>query len=709
VIRRVFLGAGLLVSAAIVVFAVTAPPSDMPGFDHVRDNWQPSESYLLDRNGALLHVRRVDFKVRRFGWVPIGGISPALLRSVVRAEDKNFWMHMGIDPSAIAAAAWNNLRGNRVRGASTITMQLAAMLLPSMRAANGRRSLQQKFRQAWAALVIEQHWTKNQILEAYLNLLGYRGELQGVAAASQLLLGKSPSGLTDDEGVLLAALLPAPNASLKRIKERACELGSRPPFAIACLRLSRMMDRVLSRHPKGVATIALAPHVASRLLDNPGTRVRTTLDRSIQAFVRDALRSQLRDLSHRNVRDGAAVVVDNASGEILAYVGSVGPNSRAPHVDGARASRQAGSTLKPFLYALAIERKYLTAASVLDDGPINLETVTGLYIPQNYDRDFRGLVSVRTALASSLNIPAVRALVITGVEPFRARLNRLGYRGIVQHGEYYGYALALGAPEVSLLEQVEAYRTLARKGIWSPLRLRHDEAVETGRRVIDAGSAFIIGNILSDRAARMPTFGPINNLETPFWSAVKTGTSKAMRDNWCIGYTDRYTVGVWVGNFEGDPMRGVSGVTGAAPVWREIVTFLHDDLVSRRPLPPNKLVSRDVTFRPPFEAPRKEWFLRGTETVNVTVAGDTDRRPEIISPPNGAVIALDPDIPSMNQLISIKLRNAHGLRLTLNNREIAASAGELRWAPSPGYHQLILWDAKMRPLDKVRFTVRGVR
>ena len=616
---------------------------------------------------------------------------------------------MGIDPAAIAAAAWNNLLGNRMRGASTITMQLAAMLQPSLRARHGRRSIQQKVRQARAALVIEQHWTKNQILEAYLNLLGFRGELQGIAAASQLLLGKSPSGLTDDEAVLLTALLPAPNASLKRIKERACELGSRPLFALDCLHLSRMIDRVLTPLPKGGSTIALAPHVASRLLDKPGTKVQSTLDRSIQTFVRDTLRSQLRDLSHRNVRDGAAVVVDNFSGEILAYVGSAGPNSRAPHVDGARARRQAGSTLKPFLYALAIERKYLTAASVLDDGPINLETVTGLYIPQNYDRDFKGLVSVRTALASSLNIPAVRALAITGVEPFRARLNRLGYRGIVQNGEYYGYALALGAPEVSLLEQVEAYRTLARKGIWSPLRLRHDDPIETGRPVIDAGASFIIGNILSDRSARMPTFGPVNNLETPFWSAVKTGTSKAMRDNWCIGYTDRYTVGVWVGNFEGDPMRGVSGVTGAAPVWREIVAFLHDDLASRRPLPPSKLVSQDMMFRPPFEAPRKEWFLRGTETEYVTVARETDRRPEIISPPNGAVIALDPDIPSMNQRISIKLRNARGLRLTLNNEEIAASAGGLRWAPSPGYHRLILWDAKMRPVDKVRFTVRGVR
>ena len=260
----------------------------------------------------------------------------------------------------------------------------------------------------------------------------------------------------------------------------------------------------------------LAPHLARQLLKTPGESLRTTLDESIQRLVFNALNQQLRGLADRNVRDAAALVVDNASGEVLAYVGSAGPFTKAAKVDGIRARRQAGSTLKPFLYGLAIEKRYLTAASILDDAPIHLETASGLYIPQNYDRDYKGLVSVRTALASSLNIPAVRALVLIGVDRFRDRLLDFGYLSISQPGEYYGFSLALGSAEVSLLEQVNAYRSLANGGVYSPLRFRLDETAGLARRVLDESAAFIIADILSDRAGRAVTFGLSNPLATRF-------------------------------------------------------------------------------------------------------------------------------------------------------------------------------------------------
>ena len=292
-------------------------------------------------------------------------------------------------------------------------------------------------------------------------------------------------------------------------------------------------------------------------------------------MARGVMQDHLRGLALHNVRDGAALVVDNATGDVLAYVGSAGPASRARHVDGVRARRQAGSTLKPFLYQLALERRYLTNASLLDDSPLGLDTATGVYLPQNYDRDFKGPVSVRTALGSSLNVPAVRALVLVGVEAFRDRLNALGYAGISEDGEFYGYSLALGSAEVSLWEQVAAYRTLARGGLAAPLRLRANDPAQAPSRMLAADATFLVTDILGDRAARVTTFGLDNNMNTAFWSAAKTGTSKDMRDNWCIGYTDRYTVGVWVGNFEGDSMRDVSGVTGAAPAWHDIMLALH--------------------------------------------------------------------------------------------------------------------------------------
>jgi penicillin-binding protein 1C len=199
-------------------------------------------------------------------------------------------------------------------------------------------------------------------------------------------------------------------------------------------------------------------------LTAPGQRVRTTLSAPLQHLATDVLARQLGTLGEHNVRDGAAVVVDNSTGDVLAYVGSAGHASSAAAVDGAGAPRQAGSTLKPFLYALAFERRYLTTVSVLDDSPLNLETNSGLYVPQNYDREFVGLVSARTALASSLNVPAVRTLIVVGVEPFRDRLRELGYSGIDRDGEYYGYSLALGSAEVTCCSRptrIERSRTVA--------------------------------------------------------------------------------------------------------------------------------------------------------------------------------------------------------------------------------------------------------
>ncbi|MBT5415327.1 MAG: penicillin-binding protein 1C, partial [Rhodospirillaceae bacterium] len=490
---------------------------------------------------------------------------------------------------------------------------------------------------------------------------------------------------------------------------RACALAAGLESGLACAdltaRASALVDGPRHLAPRG----GLAPHLAARLLDAPGQRLRTTLDADLQAFVSAVLARRLSGLADRNLRDGAVVVADNATGEILAYVGSGGPASRSPRVDGAAAHRQAGSTLKPFLYGLAVEKTYLTAASLLDDAPINLETVTGLYIPQNYDRDFKGLVSLRTALGNSLNIPAVRTLVLTGVEPFRLSLNAFGYDSIRRDGEYYGYALALGSAEVSLLEQVNAYRALARGGMWSPLRLRADDAEGPERRIMAPGAAHIVADILSDRGARGLTFGLANVLSTPYWSAAKTGTSKAMRDNWCIGFSDRYTVGVWVGNFEGDSMHGVSGITGAGPIWRDVMDRLHEDRPSRPPAPPPGLLRQTVAFDPAVEPARAEWFLSGTEIETVALAPAAQAVPQILSPANGMIIALDPDIPPERQRVAILTRGAEASVLVLDGLPLNTAGSARWWVPQPGYHTLSMRDSAGREVDSVRFTVRDHR
>ncbi|MBK7250028.1 MAG: penicillin-binding protein 1C [Gammaproteobacteria bacterium] len=671
--------------------------------------WRPSEAWLLDRDGRVLEERRLDLTIRRYEWTALDAVSPALVAAIVEGEDRRFWRHRGVDWRALPAA----LRDGR--GASTISMQVAALIDPGWRAGGSPGAWLRKLGQIRAARALESHWSKAQILEAYLNLLGFRGELQGIGAASRVLADKTPSGLSAPEGLVLAALLPAPGASSERIVARACARAAARGLALSCGAIRAAATGMLRRHAAG-ATWAGAPHLAPQLaralLRSPGERLQTTLDADLQQLATRVLRAQLAGLAARNVRDGAVLVVENTSGEVLAYVGSAGPYSSASQVDGVRARRQAGSTLKPFLYELALERRHVTAASLLDDSPIVLDTVSGLYLPQNYDRDFKGLVSVRTALASSLNVPAVRTLVLVGVEPFRERLHSLGFEGITQPGDFYGYALALGSAEVSLWEQVQAYRSLARGGLGSPLRVVHapDSAASVARRMSSEAS-YIVTDILADRGARALTFGLDNHLDTPFWSAVKTGTSKDMRDNWCVGFSSRFTVGVWVGNFEGDAMHEVSGVTGAAPIWQEIMTALHARLPSEAPPMPAGVTRSLARFSPAVEAPRGEYFLHDAAPaqpeVHVAAVTAGSGLARIESPANGMVIALDPDIPPAHQRVPLAARGATGAMVLRLNGEFLGPARRPRlWSPVPGSHVLALEDSSGRLIDAARFVVR---
>ena len=262
---------------------------------------------------------------------------------------------------------------------------------------------------------------------------------------------------------------------------------------------------------------------------------------------------------------------------------------------GSKLKRQAGSTLKPFLYEMAIERNLLTASSILDDSSINVSTPAGLYVPQDYDNEFKGHVSVRTALSASLNIPAVRTLMLVGPDSFISRLKQLGIEDL-NEGDYYGLSLALGTADVNLYELVNAYRTLANNGKSSELKISIAKK-NMQKQVLKKEAVFIVSDILSDRTARSITFGFENPLATRFWTAVKTGTSKDMRDNWCVGYSQKYTVGVWVGNFKGEPMWNVSGITGAAPIWLELMNYLHRSTPSKSPQPPEGVISKKLLFR----------------------------------------------------------------------------------------------------------------
>ena len=452
----------------------------------------------------------------------------------------------------------------------------------------------------------------------------------------------------------------APNAAAARVAQRACTLLATAALrgdvqatpqtsgqpADDCLRAKAVAALGLRRPSSRLAIDGDAPHLARKLLTQPGERLTTTLDVRVQRFAADTLQRRLRELSGRNVEDGALIVLDNATGEVLAWVGSSGELSQAGEVDGVTARRQAGSTLKPFLYSLAIERRLLTAASLLDDSPLAVTTPAGLYVPQNYDHGFKGSVSLRQALASSLNVPAVRTIALMGYGPFYRRLKALGFDSLERDADHYGYALALGGADVTLLQLTNAYRTLANGGRASAVSALPSAAVMAdAEQVIDAGAAFIVGDILADPAARALTFGLSSPLATRYAASVKTGTSKDMRDNWAVGYTHRYTVGVWVGNFSGEPMHDVSGITGAAPLWREVMDFLQQGSAAEAAAAPSGVVHQHVIFAGATEPARDEWFVAGTETAILTPTGPHAGRARIDAPANGAIYAIDPDIP----------------------------------------------------------------
>jgi penicillin-binding protein 1C len=557
-------------------------------------------------------------------------------------------------------------------------------------------------RAAWA---LEGYWSKDRILEAYLNLAGFRGELQGIGAASLGLFGKAPNALGLEEALLLAALLKDPNAAPERVAGRACQLRAIEPAA--CDRIRGLASSAFGPARQLANDPGLAPHLSTKLLTSPGMRVTTMIDANIQRLAATALRRQLQGLGASRARDGAVIVVDNASGEVLAYVGGVGGASTAGQVDGADAYRQAGSTLKPFLYAAAIERGFLTPASILDDSPVQLDTASGLYVPQNYDRAFKGPVSVRTALAGSLNVPAVRTLLLEGVDSFRDRLADTGYRGLTEDGSFYGFSLALGSAETTLLEQANAYRTLANGGHWSPLSVMAGKRVVGGRQVFSPASAWIVGDILADANARARAFGIDSALRLPFWAAAKTGTSKAMRDNWCIGFSDRFTVAVWIGNLEGDSMRAVSGTSGAAPVWRDVMLALHADRPGRPPPPPTGVEQRGVAFADGIEPARAEWFVAGTAQAQVASAPVQSRRPRIVSPVPGSVYALDPDIPLDRQRLAVRVAGAsEGHRLMLDRRDLGRARETMPLLVPPGAHRLALLDGRGRVVDSLIFSMR---
>jgi penicillin-binding protein 1C len=545
---------------------------------------------IEDRHGALLRSTRAgDGSLT--SWVPLGSMDPDIPRAFVAVEDRRFYQHHGVDARAVIRALRDNVTHLRVvSGASTITMQLARLVHPV------GRGWGDKVGQALWAFRLEAHLSKNQILEQYLNRVPLGQGTIGVDAAMRLYFGGAPSEASLGQAALLASLAKAPSSQNPMVDpRRALE---RRASGLAALRREGYLDRAEELRARqepllgdGRGRPFLAPHFTSRILlwaesaHRPiAGEWRTSIDLGLQAELEEEVRHTVDLLKDQGARQGAMVVLDNQSGEVLAWVGS--PDfwsDTSGQVDMVVSPRQPGSSLKPFLYALAFDRG-VTAASVLADISTTYQTASGPYHPRNYDRRYHGPVRAREALASSYNVPAVGLADRIGYATLLYGLRRAGFGSLSRSAEHYGLGLALGNGDVTLLELANGYRTLANGGVWSPVTYwasaqGQGSPDSAPRRVVSQQSAALALDILSDPVARIPGFGLVTPFDWPFRAAVKTGTSRHFTDNWAVATTGRFTVAVWVGNFSGQPMEGVSGVSGAGPLLHRavLVTARHYD------------------------------------------------------------------------------------------------------------------------------------
>jgi penicillin-binding protein 1C len=537
---------------------------------------------FTDRNGLLLGTLLTRDR-EHTAVVPLNQVSPQFIHAILAAEDGSFYHHDALDLKAIARAIKDAIHAKRIlSGASTITMQLARMLDSLPRTVSG------KTQEIWLSWRLTAGMNKDDILSAYINRLPMGGNIYGVEAASRIYFSIPAKDLNLAQASLLAAIPNNPTyfnpyEHYQRLKQRQKYVLNRmiqDRYITRAIAERAYTEKVIfaSRQPGIIA----APHFLfwlSTSLNKSSSPIRTTINRPLQQFVEAQVQQILTNLAANNVHDAAALVIDNHTGEVLAYVGSPDYFNEAKlgRNDGVQALRQPGSTLKPFLYELALEKSVIRPNSILADVPANY-AIPGakLYSPTDYTRSFTGPVRVRVALANSLNVPAVRVLEKVGVQTFLDRLHDLGFAHLTQPAEYYGLGLTLGSGEVSLWELAQAYVSIARFGEAIPLvSLFTPDSLDAMNRVTTTTTWELIVDMLSDRYARAAAFGVESVLNLPFPTAVKTGTSSNFRDTWTIGFSSDYTVATWVGNFDGEPMRQISGVTGAAPLWNRIMLHLH--------------------------------------------------------------------------------------------------------------------------------------
>ncbi len=601
---------------------------------------------VFDRNGALLYEIYAD---QNRTPIPLSEIPKFVIQATIAIEDQNFYTHQGFSISGIMRATRQTMLGGKIQGGSTITQQLikSALLTPEV-------TLSRKIKEIILAFWAERLYSKNQILEMYLNQVPYGGTAWGIESASQTYFGKSVKTLTLSEAALLAGLPAAPSEYspfgthvdrafsrqsevLRRMVEDRYITQDQAREALAQeIRFAR--PRVGIRAPHFVMFVKelLEARYGPRLVERGGLRIKTSLDLGLQERVEDIVNTNITKLASLRVGNGAALVTNPKTGEILAMVGSRDyfDSAREGNVNVTVALRQPGSSIKVVTYAAALEKGF-TAASILDDSAVVYPQIGGpAYAPVNYDGKFHGFVPLRYALGNSYNIPAVKTIAAIGVPAVIDKGRAMGITSWIDESRY-GLALTLGGGEVTMLDMAKVFGTLANAGTRVDLLPIVEVSDYTGKILernqpkehddaVKPEVAWILGNILSDNNARTAAFGPNSLLVVPGKTvSVKTGTTDNLRDNWTIGYTPSIVAAVWVGNNNNSPMNPylVSGVTGAAPIWNAIMTDILKDQPDETLPRPEGVVSVPCYYG------RPEYFVKGTEPIRGQCAPIPTPRP----------------------------------------------------------------------------------
>lgn len=759
----------IALALAALAVAGTATFVAWPLPDGLLDRRPVAAVRFTDRTGLLLREVRSRADGRSVPLPPDEPV-PFLVRdAVLAAEDLRFDRHPGVDVLAAARASWQALSNRRiVSGASTIPMQLARQVVQEL--APHRRRLGAKVREMLWALRISAHVPRERILRAYLDRVYLGNGVYGFEAAAQTYFGRPARTLSLGQAALLAGVIRSPSgyepwrhlhAARGRLSSVVGRMRERGIVSAedAARALAAPLD--LAAAPRTFE----APHLVDALsaalpalgLDGAAS-IETTIDPALQRDVEEILRGELR--SDARLANGAAIVIDNATGEVLAYVGSDDwlDEAREGQNDGVRALRQPGSALKPFAYGLGLSRGY-TAASILSDAEAHLSTPGGDWVPRNYDRRMHGPVRLRAALQNSYNVPAVRLAEALGTEAVLRVLRAAGFASLDASAEVYGAGLVLGNGDVSLRELARAYRGLARGGVVEPLVEVRAAADAAGRplalarelaprRFLPARAVALLTDILSDEAARAPAFGLQNALRLPFPVAAKTGTSRAYVDNWTAGYTAERTVAVWVGSFDGTPMHGVSGITGAGPIFGRIMLramravrpapllersrLAHATIcpLSGKRAGPHCPASLDEVFlpgteprdtcdmhregapgRPALDLPPEHLAWARGEGIEARAAG-TGGAVRILRPGDGDEYLIEAGYPDGAQGVPVRLALPGGtaraeVRVD-GQRVVLEPPFAARLPARQGVHRLEVWlPGASAPAASARFTVRG--